>query len=102
MVPVLGGPPHHAMKRESILHHAGMNAAPIVGLLAGKHLARALAGDLLPIDIAELSSCQPEGGVVQAVPDIDQADTREGVCGTLRGSRSDLAGMRRAPADRSQ
>jgi hypothetical protein len=62
------------MKREPILHHAGMNAAPIVGLLAGKHLARALACDLLPIDIAELSSCQSEGGVVQSVPEIDQAD----------------------------
>jgi len=54
-----------------------VDAAPIVGLFAGKHLTRPLAGNLLPVNVVEPRSRQPERGVVHAVSNVDQADIRK-------------------------
>jgi len=65
---------HDAMERKTLLHHALVNTAPILCGLSAKDLVGALAGDLLPIDVVQARSRQPERRLVDAIPDIDQTD----------------------------
>jgi hypothetical protein len=74
MVSALGRAPHDAIERGAHPRHACVDAAPIAGLLAGKHVVHTLTRNLLPVNVVEPRSRQPESGIVHAASEFDQAD----------------------------
>jgi len=66
-------PANDAVGGEAFFRNPGMDAAPIRGAVPGKHLVDALTGDFFAVDVAQPRSRQPEQALVNAIPEVDQA-----------------------------